>query len=292
MATSRSPTGRQLHHTSAFKVSNSLSRAAKSYLGRLKGLVGEPLKEDTAQATAFAVHAKQKAADAAVRKTRSAAGTLQNAHAQLRSSGVDWRKFAGISLATSVTFGTFIQVSHNNGLLPVYDVWAFKVGPALQSGLIPIVLAPIWVAYTYLTVLLDEANAEELPTQLAVQHARSLAYVLLCWGSVVAAFLLSDFLYLTGTPHYVTSLLLALTCAANWKAFDGTKQGILLGAALAVGAPLAEAFIVNILHLWHYDRPDFLGVPHWSAWCYGQYAWGVGNFGRWLYDRMRKDKAV
>ena len=37
----------------------------------------------------------------------------------------------------------------------VYDVLPFQVGPFLQSGLVPLVLAPIWVLYEYLQPLLD-----------------------------------------------------------------------------------------------------------------------------------------
>ena len=31
----------------------------------------------------------------------------------------------------------------------------FQVGPFLQSGLVPVVLAPIWVLYVYLQPLMD-----------------------------------------------------------------------------------------------------------------------------------------
>ena len=34
-------------------------------------------------------------------------------------------------------------------------MWPFQVGPFLQSGLVPIVLAPIWVLYVYLQPLMD-----------------------------------------------------------------------------------------------------------------------------------------
>jgi len=47
---------------------------------------------------------------------------------------------------------------------------------------------------------------------------------------------------------------------------------------------------VNVLHLWHYDRPDFFGVPHWAGWCYAGYAIGVGNFGRWVVHQQRTGK--
>lgn len=61
------------------------------------------------------------------------------------------------------------------------------------------------------------------------------------------------------------SAVLAPAAGANWLVFDGTKTGAILGALLAVGAPLGEVFIVNVLGLWHYDRPDFFGVPHWAG---------------------------
>ena len=37
----------------------------------------------------------------------------------------------------------------------VYDVWPFTVGPFIQSGLVPLVLAPIWVLYVYLQPFMD-----------------------------------------------------------------------------------------------------------------------------------------
>ncbi len=58
---------------------------------------------------------------------------------------------------------------------------------------------------------------------------------------------------------------MALAAGANWAAFDGTRTGLILGALLAVGAPVSETFIVNVLGWWHYDRPDFFGVPHWAG---------------------------
>ena len=55
---------------------------------------------------------------------------------------------------------------HNNGFLPVYDVLPFvvdtPVGPMVQAGIIPLVLAPIWVLYGYLQPLLDEVFANDV----------------------------------------------------------------------------------------------------------------------------------
>jgi len=102
---------------------------------------------------------------------------------------------------------------------------------------------------------------------------------------------LSDALYLQGAPHWVCSATLAVAAAAVWKTLDNTKGGAVLAALLTVGAPLGEVFIVNVLHLWHYDRPDFFGVPHWAGWCYGCYAVGVGTFGRWLVNKQKEGQA-
>ena len=46
-----------------------------------------------------------------------------------------------------------------------YDVLQFKVGPALESGVIPLVLAPIWLLYGYLTPLLDTVFKDKPATQ-------------------------------------------------------------------------------------------------------------------------------
>lgn len=107
------------------------------------------------------------------------------------------------------------------------------------------------------------------------------------WGSIVSAFLLSGYIYLNDFPHWQCSGILAVTAFLNWKAFDNTKQGLFLAALLTVGAPCTEVLIVNGLHLWHYDRPDFFGVPHWAGWCYAQYATGTGNFGRYLWKKLQ-----
>ncbi|KAK9845425.1 hypothetical protein WJX81_006137 [Elliptochloris bilobata] len=200
---------------------------------------------------------------------------LVAAHKELTSSGISVSKLLLTALVCSSTFGFFIQVSHNNGFLPKYDVLQFKVGPALQSGVIPLVLAPIWLLYGYLQPLLDTMFKDDPATQVATARARSLAYVMLNWGVIVAMFLASDYVYLANFPHWQCSAILAALWLANYKAFDSTRQGLLLALLLLVGAPSGESFIVNVLHLWHYDRPDILGVPHWAGWCYAAYTHGV-----------------
>ena len=80
-------------------------------------------------------------------------------------------------------------------------------------------------------------------------------------------------------------------CLHSLMHMDVCFEGLLLGALLAVGAPAGEMIIVNILGWWHYDRPDLLGVPHWAAWCYAAYGWGVGNVGRYLVNKQKLKSA-
>ncbi len=69
-------------------------------------------------------------------------------------------------------------------------------------------------------------------------------------------------------------LILAAVGAANWRAFDDTRQGLALAAVCAVVAPAAELVIMRWLGLWHYPRPDVfgtLGFPSW--WVHWGRAW-------------------
>ena len=59
---------------------------------------------------------------------------------------------------------------------------------------------------------------------MATSRARSLAYVMLNWGVIVAMFLASDYVYLANFPHWQCSAVLAAMYAANYKAFDNTRQ--------------------------------------------------------------------
>jgi len=205
---------------------------------------------------------------------------------------VSWSKVLGVSLFTGVTFGTFVQVSHNNGFLPMYDYFAFTIntplGPAVESMLVPLLLAPIWLLYAWAYPLADAAYEDDEATETAQLKARSLSYNLLNWGVITAMFLLSSYLYLSDFPHWQIYAILYPLWIAQYKAFDNTKQGLFLGLLLAAGAPVVEMFIANVLHLWHYDRPDLNGVCFWASACYAAYAHGVGNFGRYLVQTQKK----
>ena len=174
------------------------------------------------------------------------------------------------------------------GTLQVYDLWPFRVGSMLQAGIVPAVLLPIWLLYGYAVPFVDEFFGDEDGKVAEISELSSkLPFVALTWGAMTMHFLLSDYLYLNGAPHWQISAILGVLAIANYKAFDDTKGGLILGIILAFGAPASEMFIVNVLHWWHYDRPDLLGVPTFCGWCYACYTWGVGNVGRYLVQKMR-----
>jgi hypothetical protein len=91
-------------------------------------------------------------------------------------------------------------------VLQVYDVLTFSVGPFLESGLVPLVLAPIWVLYGYLYPLLDEYFDDE-SIGFAGDLASNPRFVALLWASLAAMFILSDVLYLNNVPHWQVCLL-------------------------------------------------------------------------------------
>ena len=56
--------------------------------------------------------------------------------------------------------------------------------------------------------------------------------------------------------------------AGVWAVFDCTEQGLAMAVLTAVAGPVAEIFLINVLHLYHYNNPDFLGIPSWITWVY------------------------
>lgn len=91
----------------------------------------------------------------------------------------------------------------------MYDVLPFSVGPFLQSWLVPLVLAPIWVLYGYLYPLLDTYFDDEA-VGFASELASNLRFVVLLWASLTAMFILSDVLYFKQVDHWQVRCLLCV----------------------------------------------------------------------------------
>ena len=93
-------------------------------------------------------------------------------------------------------------------VLQEFDLWPIKIGPFYESGVVPLVLAPIWVLYGYLYPLLDEVYAGDGATEEARERASKFSTVAFTWALAAAQFILSDVLYLQGWPHWQVCLLL------------------------------------------------------------------------------------
>ena len=84
----------------------------------------------------------------------------------------------------------------------MYDVLPFKVGPFLESGLVPLLLATIWLSYAYLALVIDQAIADDPDVQEANDRASSLSTVALPWILAATQFIISDIMYLQGLEHW------------------------------------------------------------------------------------------
>ena len=60
--------------------------------------------------------------------------------------------------------------------------------------------------------------------QVATARARSLPYVLLTWGIIVAHFLASDYIYINDFPHWQCYAILGALWLAIYRVFDNTRQ--------------------------------------------------------------------
>ena len=97
--------------------------------------------------------------------------------------------------------------------LQVYHYLNFNIGPFLNSGLVPILLAPIWVLYGWLYPILDEL-LEEGSADEVKGLSGSLGSIFITWALLALTFILSDELYLKDIPHWQVTVhvMHTLTC--------------------------------------------------------------------------------
>ena len=89
-------------------------------------------------------------------------------------------------------------------------------------------------------------------------------------------------------PRYAVDAALAASGVGAWGVFDGTRQGLVVAVATAVAGPLAEIFLINVTHLYHYENPDLFGIPSWITWVYFCGSPAVGNLSRAVRARRRR----
>jgi heat shock protein 5 len=152
-------------------------------------------------------------------------------------------------------------------------------GLAVQQGTTSTGFAPLESLQRFLS---NPGNAET--TQAC--NSRQSWPLLACNTGVLASLLfLSAVLFDQNVPYGVIGGVLAAGGIVNWKIFDGTKQGFILGVLCAFAAPVSELVIINVFGLWEYARPDVFGpggLPSWVPLCYFFYTPAVGNLARLL----------
>ena len=95
-------------------------------------------------------------------------------------------------------------------------------------------------------------------------------------------------LYANNVPADQISMALAACAAANYLAFDGTKQGLALALLCALACPASELMLMHIGQLWHYPGANMFteiphsGIPTWVPWCYFAYTPAVAQLTRFL----------
>lgn len=110
-----------------------------------------------------------------------------------------------------------------------------------------------------------------------------------CAGTLAFLLYFSSNLYSNEIPSVQINGTLASAALANYYIFDGTRQGALLAAVCGIGAPLSETILMHSFGLWHYPRPDVLGLPSWVVWCYAFYTPALGNLARSFWVRRGED---
>ena len=145
----------------------------------------------------------------------------------------------------------------------VYEMYAVR-GAGLSTSLaVPPLLAVFYAVLGALVVAADQL----LPgpgTDAATARSRDPRFVAAAFGVLAADLQLSATLFSGNVPFTQISVALALTSAATWAVFDGTKQGLVLGGVCAVGAPLAELLLLHWVPLWSYPRAD-MDLGEWGS---------------------------
>jgi len=108
------------------------------------------------------------------------------------------------------------------------------------------------------------------------------------WGITLAsvAFFIAQFYiapWLSGVARIHNAWIFIFTMSTTvlcWWLFDRTRAGVYMMFVAGTLGPLAEITMINALDIYHYTRPDILGVPLWFI---GAYTCGMppcGNLAR------------
>ncbi|GAB4822096.1 hypothetical protein N2152v2_009142 [Parachlorella kessleri] len=193
----------------------------------------------------------------------------------------------GVLAVTGASAGTFLDGIHSKVQLLVYDLLPMDMLQLHTSMLVPPLLATFYVVLGGLVLWSDYRLAGDASTRQAVKRSNSLLFLVASFGALAAMLELSSTLYVSGMNFDTICCLLAVLAAANYLAFDGTKQGLFLALLCAIAAPGCELLLMHSMGVWHYPQGNFMhnvagGIPSWVPWCYFFYVPAVANLTRFL----------
>jgi len=76
---------------------------------------------------------------------------------------------------------------------------------------------------------------------------------------------LSGIVGISNAWTFAFTMLTGLLC---WWLFDRTRAGLYMITLTIILGPLLELTMINVLDLYHYTRPDILGIPLWFVGAY------------------------
>ena len=80
------------------------------------------------------------------------------------------------------------------------------------------------------------------------------------------------------------NIILSTAAILGFQYFDGSFAGLYLAIATAIAGPVAEIFLINIIHLYSYTHADVLGICSWIPSIYFLGGSAVGNLARKIYS--------
>ncbi|GMH39877.1 hypothetical protein BSKO_07781 [Bryopsis sp. KO-2023] len=192
--------------------------------------------------------------------------------------------FLGGLFFTGATVGTLLNAIPSQAGMLHYDAFPIQIMWTDSSLLVPPFMGAFYVVIGGLFPLLDSyLNVWDRAALYKITWEK----LILSFAALTGMFQITALMYHSGVPYWAMSISLCLISVANWELFDGTTQGLILGALCGMGVELIEAPLLDLFHPWHYMHPDMAGVPSFLIWCNVFYTPFLANLSRKLFDSTK-----
>ena len=118
--------------------------------------------------------------------------------------------------------------------------------------------------------------------------------ILTCISYFTLQYYMSGLLTSNGIDRISLHAFLSVTATYCWYAFDRTATGAVMAFITGTAGPGVELALLHgypVLFgadLYHYNSPDFFGIPLWIAWVYACGAPAVGGLARGLWNALEE----